>query len=155
MKPLSILALILITLVGGIFIWNWYGWHRMKTGYEVKPKEHSSYLQQKLSEDFGYDGFERQWLVKAWVNGFKDHTHLFIVEADSPSLKEAIEKATGKEPIQASFFRSGGYLGPSKAPSWWNAATLNAAEARYYERDSDFWRFTWVGERLYIVYCTT
>lgn len=79
MKTLSILALVLITLVGGFFAWSWYGWHRMKTGYEVESTECASYLQAKLSEDFGYKGFERQWLQKAWMNGFQDHTHLFVV----------------------------------------------------------------------------
>jgi hypothetical protein len=153
MKSLTIIALVLITLVGGFFARGWYGMHRMKTGYEVNPNEYSSYLQSKLSEDFGYDGFDRKWLKKAWMNGFQDHTYLFVVEADSRSLKEAIETKTGIEPIQESFFRSGGYLGPSSAPDWWDTAKTNAADARYFERNSTFWRFTWVHNRLYIVYC--
>jgi hypothetical protein len=155
MKTLSIIALVLITLVVGFFTWSWYGWHRMKTGYEVNPKKYSSYLQAKLSEDFGFKGFEQQWLQNAWVNGFQDHTYLFVVAADSPGLREAIEKATGKEPIQVSFFRSAGYLGPSTAPGWWNTSAIDAADARFFEKDSTFWRFTWMNDRLYIVYCTT
>lgn len=75
--------------------------------------------------------------------------------ANATSLKKAIEEATGAEPIQQSYFRSGGYLGPSEAPEWWDATKLDGAEARYFEKDSNFWRFTWVDGRLYIVYVTT
>jgi hypothetical protein len=153
MKPFLFIALVLITLVGGLFAWNWYEWHRMKTGYEVSPHEYSSYLKSKLSEDFGYDGFEQKWLKKAWVNGFQDHTYLFVVEADSGSLKETIETKTGTEAIQASFFQNGSYLGPSTAPDWWNSTKTNAADSRYFEKNSTFWRFTWFDNRLYIVYC--
>jgi hypothetical protein len=153
MKSLSILAASLVLLVGGFFAWNWYGWHRMKTGYEVKPKEYSSYLQSMLSEEFGYQGFERSTLQKAWVDGFQDHTYLFVVSADSPGLREALESATGTDPIQSSFFRNSDYLGPSTAPSWWNAAVIDAADARYFQRNSTLWRFTWLNDRLYIVHC--
>jgi len=125
----------------------------MKTGYELNPNECSTYLQSKLSEDFGYNGFDRRWLKKAWVNGFQDHTYLFVVEADSGSLKEAIKSKTRIEPIQESFFRGGGYLGPSSAPGWWDTVKTNADDARYFEKNSKFWRFTWIHDRLYIVYC--
>lgn len=152
MKSLTIVVLFLTTLVGGFFAWNWYGWHRMEIGYEMNPKEYSSYLQTKLAEDLGYEGFDRQWLQKAWVNGFRDHTYLFVVAADTSSLRDAIEKRTGTDPIQLSYFRNGGYLGPSTAPRWWNTAGIDAAEARYFERNSTFWRFTWINDRLYIVY---
>lgn len=124
----------------------------MKVGYEVDPTEYAPFLGAKLAEYLGYDGFEAQWLQKAWMNGFQDHTYLFLVTANSPALREAIENATGEEPIQASYFRNGGYLGPSTAPRWWDTAKLDATEARYFERNSDFWRFTWIDEQLYIVY---
>jgi hypothetical protein len=153
MKILKIAVIVLTTLVGGCFVANWYGWHRMKTGYEVKPKDYASYLQARLEEDLGYSGFERPWLQKAWVNGFQDHTHLFVVTGNANGMREAIEKATGKDPIQPYFFSSGNYLGPSTAPDWWNTAKIDAADSRYHQKNSDFWRFTWLDGRLYIVYC--
>jgi hypothetical protein len=155
MKILKIAVIVLTTLVGGCFVANWYGWHRMKTGYEVKAKDYAPYLQARLKEDLGYGGFEQSWLQEAWVNGFRDHTYLFVVEGNADGLREAIENATGKDPIQITFFSSGNYLGPSTAPDWWDTARLDAAEARYFEKNSNFWRFTWVGDRLYIVYVTT
>jgi hypothetical protein len=153
MKVLKIVVIVLSTLVGGCFVANWFGWHRMKTGYEVKTKDYASYLQAQLEEDLGYSGFEHPWLQKAWVNGFQDHTHLFVVTGNAHGLRAAIEKATGKDPIQLTFFSSGNYLGPSTAPGWWDTTRIDAAESRYYEKNSDFWRFTWLDDRLYIVYC--
>ena len=67
----------------------------------------------------GYSGFESAWLQKAWVNGFRDHTHLFLVAGDTGGLREAIEKTTGEDPIHTTLFCKGGYLGPSTAPDWW------------------------------------
>jgi hypothetical protein len=127
----------------------------MKTGYEVKAKNYAPYLQAKLEEDLGYSGFEHKWLQNAWVNGFQDHTHLFVVAGDTNGLIDAIEKATCTEPIQLTFFRSGNYLGPSTAPDWWDTARIDAAESRYFAKNSDFWRFTWINGRLYIVYCNS
>ncbi len=132
---------------------NWYGWHRMKTGYEVNTKDYAPYLQARLKKDLGYGGFDHSWLQEAWVNGFQDHTHLFVVKGNADGLRGAIEKATGKDPIQLTFFSDGNYLGPSTAPDWWDAAKIDTAESRYYEKNSDFWRFTWLDGRLYIVYC--
>ena len=152
MKILKIAAIVLTTLVGGCFVANWYGWHRMKTGYEVKAKDHGSYLRERLAEDLGYNGFDPKWLQKAWVNGFQDHTYLFLVTADT-GMREAIERATGTEPIQLRYFSTGNYLGPSTAPEWWNTTRIDASESRYFEKNSDFWRFTWIDGRLYIVYC--
>jgi hypothetical protein len=155
MKILKIVLIVLTTLVGGCFVINWYGFHRMKTGYEVNAKDDAPFLQSMLMDDLGYTGFEHRWLKKAWVNGFQDHTYLFLVEGATNDLRAAIEKATTTEPIQLTFFSTGNYLGPSKPPVWWDSATLDAAEARYFTKDSNFWRFTWVGNRLYIVYVTT
>jgi hypothetical protein len=155
MKPLKVGVIILgvlATLVGGCFMANWYGWHRMKTGYEVKAKDYAPYLRAKLEEDLRYSGFEHSWLQKAWVNGFQDHTHLFVVSGNVTGLRAAIEKVTSGAPSQPHIFGSGGYLGPSTAPDWWDTARTDAAESRYYEKDSRFWRFTWLDDRLYIVY---
>ena len=151
-RILKIAILVMTALVGGCFVASLYGWHRMKTGYEVKPNDHASYLQARLEEDLGYSGFERPWLQKAWVNGFQDHTYLFVVTGNANGLRDAIEKVTGKDPIQQTFFSSGNYLGPSTAPDWWATARIDAAESRYYQKSSDFWRFTWLDGRLYIVY---
>lgn len=140
-------------LVGGFFAMNWYGWYRMKTGYEVNPEDHASYLQSRLKEDLGYTGFDRSWLQKAWLNGFREHTHLYVVKGNANGMREAIEKATGQDPIQLTYFISGNYLGPSTAPGWWDTARIDAAESRYHEKNSDLWRFTWLDGRLYIVYC--
>jgi hypothetical protein len=153
MKILKIAVIVLTTLVGGCFVANMYGWHRMKTGYEVKAKDYAPYLQARLEEDLGYSGFEHQWLQKAWLNGFREHTHLFVVTGDANGLREAIEKATGTEPIKLTYFSSGNYLGPSTPPDWWDTARIDAAESRYFEMNSNFWRFTWHDNRLYIVYC--
>lgn len=152
MKSLGILAFFLIAFLGGLFVWNWYGFHRMKTGYEVKTSDYSSYLKAKISDDLGYGGFDPRWLQEAWMNGYQDHTYLFVVVADTSSLRDAIEKATGTDPIQLSYFRNGGYLGPSTAPQWWDTARIDAAEARYFQKNSDLWRFTWINDQLYIVY---
>lgn len=82
----------------------------MKTGYEVKAKDRASYLRERLADDLGYSGFDPKWLQKAWINGFQDHTYLFVV-ADDAGLREALERATGSDPIQLRFFSSGNYLG--------------------------------------------
>jgi hypothetical protein len=153
MKILGIIVICVATLIGGCFVSNWYGWHRMKTGYEVKVKDYAPYLQERLEEDLGYQGFEHQWLQEAWVNGFQDHTYLFLVTGDTKGLKEAVESATGNNPIQSTYFSSGNYLGPSTAPDWWNTVKIDAADSRYFEKNSNFWRFTWIDNRLYIVYC--
>ncbi len=153
MKILKIVVIALTTLVGGCFVANWYSWHRMKTGYEVKAEDYAPYLQTRLEEDLGYSGFQHPWLQQAWVNGFQDHTHLFEVTGHANGLRDALERATGKEPIQLLYFSSGNYLGPSTAPEWWDTARIDAAESRYLQKNSDLWRFTWIDDRLYIVYC--
>jgi hypothetical protein len=84
MKILKIVAIVLTTLVGGCFVANWYGWHRMKTGYEVNAKDYAPYLQARLKDDLGYSGFEHQWLQKAWVNGFQDHTRTSFLLLATP-----------------------------------------------------------------------
>ena len=108
MKILKIAVIVLTTLVGGCFVANMYGWHRMKTGYEVKAKDEASYLQARIEEDLGYSGFEHQWLQKAWVNGFREHTNLYLV-SNSQGLESAIKKVATRD---AATFQKGGYLGP-------------------------------------------
>lgn len=151
MRPFRLLVLALALIVGGFFVWNWLSFQRVRRGYEVDPTTHSSYLQTRLAEDLGYSGFEAVWLQRAWVNGFSDHTYLFVAAADSTDLRQAIEVVAGTEPISASYFRDGAYLGPSTTPSWWDTATIDSAEARYFRKESRLWRFTWIGSRLYIV----
>ena len=152
MKPLRIFTLVPILIVGGFLAWNWLSWYRMGQGYEVEPRTKSSYLQTRLSEDLGYSGFESGWLQKAWVNGFREHTYLFLVVPDSTDLRKSIEKvAVSKDSVSI----SGGYLGPSTAPKWWNTETIDAAGTRYFRKESRVWRFTWIDGRLYIALSVT
>jgi len=151
MKTILTLALTLVAIVGGLVAWDWYSWHRLSRGYEVKAAAHSSYLKTMFSEDLGYRGFNPGSLQKAWMNGFQDHTYLFLVLTDTSDLKNAIEKVAGTEPISASYFRDGSYLGPSIAPNWWNTKAIDSVDARFFQKDSRLWRFTWIDGRLYIV----
>jgi len=64
-------VLVLIAAIGSFIAWNWYGWHRMGRGYEVKPETKASFLKSRISEDLGYDGFDPAWLQKAWMNGLR------------------------------------------------------------------------------------
>lgn len=157
MRALRILTLGIFLIVGGFLALNWWSWHRITRGYEVNPKEQASYLQTMLEEDIGYRGFKKEWLRKAWANGFQDHTYLFLVKADSDELRVAVEKVAGMEPIQQSFFAGGGYLGPSTAPEWWDTASVDPASgARYFQKDRRrLWRFTWIGDSLYLIVSTT
>jgi hypothetical protein len=151
MRSLRILTIALLALVGAFLVWNWYSWHRMSRGYEVDPETQISYLRTQLTEDFGYSGFDSTSLQKAWVNGFSDHTYLFLISPTSTDFKSAIEKVAGTEPISAPYFRDGGYLGPATAPRWWDTVKIDAADALYFQKESHLWRFTRIGGHLYVV----
>jgi hypothetical protein len=151
MRSLRILTIALLVLVGAFLVWNWYSWHRMSRGYEVDSETQISYLRTQLTEDFGYSGFDSTSLQKAWVNGFSDHTYLFLISPTSTDFKSAIEKVAGTEPISAPYFRDGGYLGPATAPRWWDTVKIDAADALYFQKESHLWRFTWIGGHLYVV----
>ena len=137
--------------VGGFFTWQLHGLNSMRTGYEVDPRDKAAYLEAKLSEDLKIEHFDSTWLQQAWMNGFQDHTYLFVLSPDSPDFRAKLEKLAGPEPISGSRYRNGGYLGPSTAPTWWDTTVIDAAEGRYFQGESRSWRFTWLNGRLYIV----
>jgi hypothetical protein len=126
---------------------------KMRDGYELDPASEAGFLGKRLSEDFGYAGFKPAWLRKAWVNGFRDHIYLFVISADSPDLRQAIETVTGTEPD--ALLRNGQYLGPSTPPPWWNTKSIDDAESRYLRKDGRTWRFTWMDGVLYVVLVET
>lgn len=123
----------------------------MSRGYEVGPETQISYLRTQLYRDLGYRGFDPNSLQKSWINGFQDHTYLFLISPTSTDFKSAIEKVAGAGPISASYFRDGGYLGSSTAPRWWDTVKIDATDALYFRKESHLWRFTWIEDRLYIV----
>ncbi|RYD20148.1 MAG: hypothetical protein EOP88_16210 [Verrucomicrobiaceae bacterium] len=146
-----------LLIVGGFLAVSSWSWSRMGRGEEVDAKELAPYLALLLKEDLGYPGFKKEWLRKAWVNGFQDHTYLFLVKADSDEMRTAVEKIAGTEPVQHTFYKEGGYLGPSTAPGWWDTASVDSAPgARYFQNDKGrLWRFTWIGDSLYLVVCAS
>lgn len=77
---ISILPIIGILFLGWLSSWD-------SGGSEQKVIDVAPALSDRLRVDFGYENFKSEWLKKAWVNGFREHTFLYLVVPDSTSLK--------------------------------------------------------------------
>ncbi|GEM_PF-4771645 len=123
---------------------------KMYHGYEKDPVEGGQFLRGALAGEFHLNGFQPDWVQGAWVNGFREHTYLYVVKPDLPEFRAELINTileAGGTFEQRTFH----YLGPSTAPDWWMTAKVDTEEGIFYYETDRYWRFTWIGDLLYVV----
>jgi len=156
MKRKHLIILVAVLLIPVLFIGScWHSMQKLTRGYETEPSEQYAYLDRILSDDLAYDGLREEWIESSWVNGFREHVHLYKLSMPAGELeilKECFR--SGEEDGSDSSMenlRDGMYLGSSTAPDWWDTERLDSLPQLIHAGNQRDWRLTVSADSVYLL----
>ena len=115
-----------------IFVSLVWSWKRMEWGYGVDSSRGHETLNRIFGSELEYSNFASGSVEKIWMNGFREHTYLFKISMGDVSTEELMKNKALVEGGPWNSSNRGHYLGPSRAPKWWDSETLDYLPSKYF-----------------------